>query len=125
MRPKNRPACSTDHVGLSAHNSVKTQFDNRKCAAAGNTFWKREREEKAVLTLSPIPLQGFITAFLYPPTQCRGSETGTDQSFHFDADTNPALHESDANLRPLVYTTDPPGSILSLHASKVSLHGHP
>jgi hypothetical protein len=48
-----------------------------------------------------------------------------DPAFHFDADPDthldPATHQNNANLRPLVYRP----SILSLHASIVSVHGPP
>ncbi len=43
--------------------------------------------------------------------------------FHFNADPDPdpAPHQSDGNLRPLVYC--PTETILSLKASIVSIHG--
>jgi hypothetical protein len=50
-----------------------------------------------------------------------------DPAFQFNADLHPhpdpALLQSDGNLRPLVYTL--PGSSLSLQASIVSVYGTP
>jgi hypothetical protein len=38
------------------------------------------------------------------PDQTFHFDADPDQTFfHLDADTNPAVHQSDANLRPLVY----------------------
>ncbi len=47
-----------------------------------------------------------------------------DPACLFNAYPDPAPHQDDANLRPLVYTLQTfQGSILSLHASIVNVHG--
>jgi hypothetical protein len=45
-----------------------------------------------------------------------------DATFHFNADPDLAPKQSEANLQPLVYR---PGSILSLYAYIVRVHGPP
>ncbi len=45
-----------------------------------------------------------------------GFKVNPDPTFHFDEDLDPCLHQSDANLRPLVYR--PPG----LHFEPPRLH---
>ncbi len=37
-----------------------------------------------------------------------------DPNFHFDVEPDPATHQSDANLRQLLYSTDPPSQPLAL-----------
>ncbi len=63
------------------------------------------------ITLIRIPL------FTYPDPPLR-SNAGPVPTFHLNADPDPALHQSDANLRPLVYKL----SKASLWAS-TALHG--
>jgi hypothetical protein len=74
------------------------------------------------------PIQSFLRTRSVRPSL---STIHPDPSFHFIAYPDPdpillfnASHQSKANLRPY-WPTDSPGSILSLHASIVSVHGPP
>ncbi len=53
------------------------------------------------------------------------AEPDPDPAFHFNADPDPTPLQSDRNLQLMVYRIDPHGSIFSLQASIVSVHGPP